>query len=90
MENNRNETVSVKGFYYDLEKSPHVWVSPCGDSYRLPSAKRVEMMEKYSTREIEKLEKFLMKSGMNETIPPEIIHLLKRCMTDAVYKSIVG
>lgn len=90
MENNRNETVSVKGFYYDLEKSPHVWTSPCGDSYRLPSAKRVEMMEKYSSQEIGKLDRFLTKSGMSETLPPEIIHLLKRCMTDAVYKRIVG
>lgn len=90
MEKNRNDIVSVKGFYYDLEKSPHVWVSPCGDSYKLPSAKRVEMMDKYSAQEIEKLDRFLIRSGMNETLPPEIIHLLKRCMTDAVYKSIVG
>lgn len=90
MENRRNETVSVKGFYYDLEKSPHVWTSPCGDSYRLPSAKRVEMMEKYSTQEIHKLSRFLDKTGLTETLPPEIIRLLQRSLLDAVYNRIVG
>lgn len=90
MENRRNETVSVKGFYYDLEKSPHVWTSPCGDSYRLPSSKRVEMMEKYSTQEISRLTRFLDKTGLNKTLPPEIIHLLQRSLLDAVYQRIVG
>lgn len=90
MENRRNETVSVKGFYYDLEKSPHVWVSPCGDSYRLPSAKRVEMMEKYSAQEINKLDRFLIKTGLRENLPPEIVHLLQRSLLDAVYNRIVG
>ena len=90
MENRRNETVSVKGFYYDLEKSPHVWVSPCGDSYRLPSAKRVEMMKKYSALEIGKLDRFLSKTGLKETLPPEIVHLLQRSLLDAVYNRIVG
>lgn len=90
MENSRNETVSAKGFYYNLEKSPHVWISPCGDSYRLPSAKRVEMMEKYSAQEITKLSRFLAKTGLDETLPPEIIHLLQRSLLDAVYNRIVG
>ena len=90
MESRNVSPVSVKGFYYDLEHSPHVWVSPCGDSYRLPSAKRKEMMGKYSRQELDRLERFLVKSGLEKTLPPEINHLLQRCLTDAVYKRIVG
>lgn len=86
----RQNKVSVKGYYYDLTISPHVWKSPCGDSYKLPSAKRVEMMEKYSRKELDRLEAYLHKAGLDGKLPVEIVNLIKRNLIEAVYSRIVG
>ena len=81
---------SVKGYYYNLDVSPHVWKSPCGDSYKLPSAKRVELMEKRVRESLIRLDKLLAKHNLADAIPAEMITLLKKHIIKAVYEGIIG
>lgn len=82
--------VSVKGYYYNLDKSPHVWKSPCGDTFRLPSAKRLELMDKRSQEALRKLDKLIDAHNLREHMPAEIYQLLQRYMIQSVYEGIVG
>ena len=90
MENTPNRDVSAKGYYYNLGKSPYVWKSPYGDIYRLPSAKRLEMMETKTTEEIQRVNKLLRRNNLENVLPDEIVNLIKRYCVEAVYRQIVG
>lgn len=81
--NNRPD-VSAKGYYYNLDKSPYVWVSPYGDYFKLPSAKRVEMMDKRSRDALGRLEKLLT------VLPDDLARQLGKYIVQAVYEGIVG
>lgn len=87
METNRD--VSVKGYWYNLEKSPYVWVSPYGDSYRLPSQKRLEMMEKRTEDELRRLDKLLDRNDLRRMIPEQMIDLIRHYVIEAVHRQIV-
>lgn len=86
---NKRPVMSAKGYYYDLEKSPYVYVSPYGDSYKLPSRKRLEMMHKYVTDELARIDRFLEKRNISEHIPDEIKVLLKKYTIQAIHEEIV-
>lgn len=81
---------SVKGYYYNLDISPHVWKSPCGDSYKLPSAKRVELMEKRVQESLKRLDKLLQTHNLADVLPPEMVTMLKRYIIQGVYEGIIG
>ena len=89
MEKDRLPEVSVKGYYYNLDKSPYEWKSPYGDSFKLPSAKRLEMMEKQVPVALHRLEKLLDAHGLREALPQEIQSLVGRYIVQAVYDGIV-
>ena len=86
----KSRDVSERGFYYNLERSPYEWKSPYGDSYKLPSAKRLEMMESRSRIAINQVDKLLEKNNLINNVPPEFVAKLHRYMIEAVYRQIVG
>lgn len=80
---------SIKGYYYDLSKSPYVWESPYGDTYKLPSQKRLEMMGKRSEIALHRLEKLLDAHNLREIMPEELRVLLAKYVILAVHAEIV-
>ena len=87
--NQQRPTVSAKGFYYNLEMSPYEWVSPYGDIYKMPSKKRLEMMETKTKEELQRLDKLLQRNRLGETMPERIVELIRKYCIDAVYRQIV-
>lgn len=81
--------VSVKGYYYDLEKSPYVWESPYGDSFKLPSKKRLQMMEKRVPIALHRLEKLLVAHNLKDIMPEELKVLVAKYVIRAVHIDIV-
>lgn len=81
--------VSVKGYYYNLDKSPYSYQSPYGDSFKLPSKKRLEMIERQVPEALRRLDKLLDAHDLRNTLPPDMIPLLGRYVVQAVYDSIV-
>ena len=88
MERRPNE-VSAKGYYYNLDISPHVWLSPCGDSFHLPSAKKLEMIEKRVPVALRRLEKLLDAHNLRGVLPPDLVRMLQRYIIQAVYEELV-
>ena len=82
--------VSAKGFYYNLSKSPYAWVSPYGDYFKLPSAKRVEMMDKRAREALGRLEKLLESYELKTVLPNDLALQLGKYIVQAVYEGIVG
>lgn len=85
----RRPAKSAKGYYYDLNASPYVWISPYGDSYKLPSQKRLEMMEKQVPDALHRLEKLLIAYNLRDVIPDDLARLLSKYVIEAVHASIV-
>lgn len=81
--------VSVKGYYYNLDISPYVWTSPYGDSFHLPSAKKMEMMGKRVPKALHRLEKLLDAHDLREVLPPDLERMLARFIIQAVYEELV-
>lgn len=80
---------SRRGVYYDLTKSPYAYKSPYGDSFKFPSAKKMDIYTRDLPKEIERFEKLLDRHNLKERIPPEIINFLKREISQAFYNYIV-
>lgn len=85
----RRPAKSAKGYYYDLNQSPYVWVSPYGDTYKLPSKKRLEMMEKQVPEALHRLEKLLIAYNLRDIVPDDLSRLLSKYIIEAVYANIV-
>lgn len=77
--------VTRRGVYKDLTKSPHVFNSPCGDSFKFASAKKLEIYTRDVQKEIEKLDKALARHGLRDALPPEIVTMLHRYMYRVFY-----
>lgn len=85
-----NRSVSRRGVYYDLNQSPHVHTSACGDIFRFSSAKKLEIFERELPKELEKLDKIIARNALQDWIPPEFVFYFKRQITGALYKRIEG
>ena len=83
-----NVKKSRYGVYYDLEASPHVYTTPCGDVFKFRSAKKLEIYTRDVPGEIERLRSVIERNNMGETLPVEIIRLLERTVYRAFYKKI--
>lgn len=81
---------SARGYYYNLEKSPYAYTSPYGDTFKLPSAARVKMMEKYVPEEMEKVERHMKRLGVADILEPEVVTLIKKAAIVAVYRRITA
>ena len=71
-----NAKKSRYGVYYDLEASPHVYTTPCGDVFKFRSAKKLEM------------DAVIDRNQMHEFLPEEIIRLLHRTVYRSFYRKI--
>lgn len=81
---------SRRGVYYDLTKSPYEFSSPYGDLFKFSSQKKLEIYERDIPREIERLEKVIVRNDMVNFIPEEIKDLLRRAVYKAFYQKIEG
>lgn len=41
----KDKTISTRGVYYDLEKSPYIYEDKLGNTFRFSSKKKLEMFE---------------------------------------------
>lgn len=86
---NDRPDVSVKGYYYNLDKSPYVWKSPYGDSFKLPSKKRVELMDKRVYNALTRYEKLLAAHNLESVLPDDLQRLVGRYIVQSVYEEII-
>ena len=82
--------VSARGFYYNLAVSPYGYTSPYGDLYKLPSQKKLDMMERDAARALERVDKMLDKNDLWGFLPDEIIVLIKKAAIESVHMRLVG
>ena len=85
-----NTPVTRRGVYKDLSLSPYEYKSPYGDIFKFSSAKRLEMYQRDIPKEVEKLEKLLVRNDMQNWLPYEIIQLLVNVVYRSFYRKIEG
>ena len=79
------EIKTRRGVYKDLTKSPYVYESPYGDSFKFPSAKRLEIYTRDVEKEIERVRKALDRLNLLDQLPEEITSLIFRTVYKAFY-----
>ena len=79
-----------RGVYLDLDKSPYEYTNPYGDCFKFSSKKKLEMFTRDMVKEIDRVVKFLERSGLNNLLPPEIINMIFRLAYKALYRKIEG
>ena len=89
MEDNSKPVVSVKGYYYQLDKSPYEYTSPYGDLYKMPSRKRLEMMHERVALQMERCDKFFKRHELDMIAPEEVQILVRKFCIEAIYREIV-
>lgn len=82
--------VSARGYYYNLAVSPYGYKSPYGDIYKLPSSKKLEMMEREAEKALERVDKLLDKNDLWGFLPYEIVILIKKKAIESVHMRLVG
>lgn len=78
--------VSRRGFYYNLAASPYGYTSPYGDSFKLPSQKKLEMMQRDAERALSRVDKLMDKNDLWGFLPDEIVILIKKAAIEAVHE----
>lgn len=81
--------VSRYGVYRDLSLSPYEYKSPYGDLFKFPSQKKLDIYTREIESELDRIEKFLSRLGLEDYIPYEIIVLLHRSTYRALYRKVV-
>lgn len=84
------DTVSRRGVYYDLTKSPYEYKSPYGDLFKFSSKKKLEIYTRDIEKELERLDKAITRNNMESFIPVEIYQLLIKAVYRSFYKTIEG
>lgn len=76
--------VSRRGYYYDLNASPHEFKSPCGDVFKFPSEKKLEMYRRDITKELKRCEAFLKRNELENYLDDYVT----QAIYDAVYRAL--
>ena len=84
------KVVSRYGVYRDLEKSPYVYESPYGDSFRFRSQKKLDIYTRDIRKEIDRVSKFVGHMELSSYLPGEIIQLIYRTKYKALYDHVEG
>lgn len=87
MNDERNNIVSRRGFYYDLNESPYVYKTPYGDSFPFASQKKLDIYTRDVEKELDKVEKIFARNDLEKILPREILHMVKRYVYRAFYKA---
>ena len=80
--------VSKRGVYYDLSLSPYEYESPYGDLFKFSSRKKLEIYARDIEKELERMNKTLMRHGLGDFLPEEIRHLLYRSVYRSFYRNV--
>ena len=81
---------SRRGVYYDLTKSPFEFNSPFGDLFKFSSKKKLDIFTRDIEKELERVDKCIMRNDMQTFIPVEIYQLLRRAVYKSLYEKIEG
>lgn len=87
----KNKTVSARGVYYDLEKSPYIYEDKLGNIFKFSSEKKLEMFEnrvKAKEKDFENEKERLKKLGYDiaKDYETNIDCLPKLVYNDMIYK----
>lgn len=82
--------VSRRGVYYDLTLSPYEYTTPYGDIFKFSSKKKQEIYTRDIVKEIERMEKIIMRYDLHHFIPDELIQLILKCVYRSFYRKIEG
>lgn len=77
--------VSRRGVYKDLTQSPYEYRSPYGDVFKFRSKKKLEVYTRDIENELERLTRFLLRSGLDNQLGYERTMLLYRRLYHAFY-----
>lgn len=82
--------VSARGVYYDLSKSPYEFRSPCGDSFKFSSKKKLEIYTRDIPKEIKRVDALIERHGLGDFVTNDCRALMYRAMYLAFYRKIEG
>lgn len=77
---------SRRGYYYDLNESPHGFKSPYGDFFKFPSAKQLEIYSRNVAKEIERIDKAFDRAGCRPFLHSNTINAVYRSVYRSFYK----
>lgn len=83
-------SVSRRGVYYDLTKSPYEFKTPHGDLLKFSSKKKLEIYTRDVSKELDRLNTIMQRNDLWKFVPDEIKQLLKRAVYKSFYKKIEG
>lgn len=81
---------SQRGVYYDLTQSPYEYRTSYGDTLKFRSAKKLEIFERELPRELSRLQNLIDRNDLRDFLPVEVVQLLRRKITGALYRRIEG
>ena len=84
------DTVSRRGVYYDLTKSPYEYKTPYGDCFKFSSKKKLEIYTRDVVKELKRLETLIERNDLQSFIPEEINQLIRKAVYSAFYNKIEG
>ncbi len=86
----REETVSRRGVYYDLNKSPYEYLTPYGGLFKFRSKKRLSMYIREIEKETMRADAFLFRNNMCEFVSEPALKAIYKAVYLAVYRKIEG
>ena len=81
---------SQRGVYYDLSKSPYEYRTSYGDTLKFRSPKKLEIFERELPKELDRLESLIDRNDLRDFLPVEVVQLIRRKITGALYRRIEG
>lgn len=84
------DKISYRGVYYDLSISPYEFITPYGEIFKFPSAKKLEIYSRDIKSEIIKANKFLNRHNLQNLLPDEVIDLIYKSVYRSFYNKVVG
>lgn len=84
------EIKSRRGVYLDLSRSPYEYQTPYGDLFKFSSQKKLDMFTRDIEKELDRMEKLLIRHGMTDFLPKETQSDLYRAVYRSFYRKIMG
>lgn len=80
--------ISRRGVYYDLTLSPYEYHSPYGEIFKFSSKKKLEIYTRDVPKELKRLDDLLMRHGLRELVPEEVVDMIRRRIYCAFYANV--
>lgn len=82
--------VSQRGVFRDLSLSPYEYKNSYGDSFKFPSAKKLEIYEREIAKEEVRLDRFFERNGLSNKLPIDVLYLIYQSAHQALYEKVIG